>query len=44
MTFHSSLKGEYHGPYWYSYTWTGEKTISKYRGKNRPEATKVEEE
>jgi hypothetical protein len=37
-------EGEYHGPYWYAYTWTGEKSISKYHGTNRPEATKVEEE
>jgi hypothetical protein len=36
-------EGEFHGPYWYSYTWTDEKTISKYHGKNRPGA-KVEDE
>ena len=36
-------EGEYHGPYWYSYTRTGEKTISKYHGKNRPRSTKGEE-
>ena len=37
-------EGEYHGPYWYSYTWTGEKTISKYHGKNRPGVSKAREE
>ena len=37
-------EGEYHGPYWYSYTYNGTKMVSKYHGKNRPEATKVEEE
>ena len=37
-------EGECHGPYWYSYTWTGEKTISKYHGKNRPGSRKEEEE
>ena len=36
-------EGEFHGPYWYSYTWTGEKTISKYHGKTRPGSTKGEE-
>ncbi len=34
---------EYHGPYWYSYTWTGEKTISKYHGKTRPGSKVMEE-
>ena len=37
-------EGEFHGPYWYSYTWTGEKTVSKYHGKTRPGAQKGEEE
>lgn len=37
-------EGKYHGPYWYSYTWTGERTISKYHGKHRPGTPKVEEE
>jgi hypothetical protein len=27
-------EGEFHGPYWYSYTWTGKKMVSKYHGKN----------
>lgn len=29
-------EGELHGPYWYSYTWDGKKTVSKYHGKMRP--------
>jgi hypothetical protein len=38
-------EGELHGPYWYSYTWTGEKMISKYHGKTRPgKQTKEQEE
>jgi hypothetical protein len=37
-------EGELHGPYWYSYTWTGEKMISKYHGKSRPESKKGEKE
>ena len=36
-------EGEFHGPYWYSYTWTGEKTVSKYHGKARPVASRGEE-
>ncbi len=35
--------GELHGPYWYSYTWTGKKMVSKYHGKTRPGSTKGEE-
>lgn len=37
-------EGELHGPYWYSYTWTGKKMISKYHGKTRPGAKKGLEE
>lgn len=37
-------EGEFHGPYWYSYMWTGEKTVSKYHGKNRPGFSKAGEE
>jgi hypothetical protein len=29
-------EGEFHGPYWYSYTWDGKKMTSKYHGKTRP--------
>ena len=36
-------EGELHGPYWYSYTWDGKKTISKYHGKNRPRSERGEE-
>ena len=36
-------EGELHGPYWYSYTWTGEKMISKYHGKTRPGSMEGEE-
>ena len=37
-------EGELHGPYWYSYTWDGKKTVSKYHGKMRPGSKKEEEE
>ncbi len=37
-------EGEFHGPYWYSYTWTGTKMLSKYHGKNRPHSPKREKE
>ena len=37
-------EGEFHGPYWYSYTWNGEKMVSKYHGKTRPESKKGEEQ
>ncbi len=36
-------EGELHGPYWYSYTWDGEKMVSKYYGKTRPGATEGKE-
>jgi site-specific DNA recombinase len=36
-------EGEYHGAYWYSYTWTGKKMVSKYHSKNRPGSAKGEE-
>src|SRR5215210_2287782 len=29
-------EGEFHGSYWYSYSWDGKKMISKYHGKMRP--------
>ena len=37
-------EGEFHGPYWYFYTWDGKKTVSKYHGKTRPGSEKREEE
>ena len=37
-------EGEYHGPYWYSYMWTGKKMVSKYHGKIRPGSDKGVEE
>ena len=37
-------EGELHGPYWYSYTWTGKKMVSKYHGKTRPGSSKKEQE
>jgi hypothetical protein len=36
-------EGELHGPYWYSYSWSGKKMVSKYHGKVRP-GSKNEEE
>src|SRR5919199_5088575 len=36
-------EGEFHGPYWYSYTWDEGKTISKYHGKMRPRSERGEE-
>ncbi len=36
-------EGEFHGPYWYGYTWTGKKMVSKYHGKTRPSTAKREE-
>ncbi|MBV9454956.1 MAG: hypothetical protein JOZ19_12705 [Rubrobacter sp.] len=36
-------EGELHGPYWYSYTWDGKKTVSKYHGKTRPGLAEVKE-
>ena len=36
-------EGEFHGPYWYSYTWDGKKMVSKYHGKQRPGTKKGEE-
>jgi hypothetical protein len=35
-------EGEFHGPYWYSYTWDGKKMVSKYHGKARPGSKKEE--
>ena len=36
-------EGEFHGPYWYSYSWDGKKMTSKYHGKRRPGEIKGEE-
>ncbi len=37
-------EGEFHGPYWYSYTWDGKKMLSKYHGKSRPGSKQGEEQ